>query len=486
MALIAIAADKGAPGVTTTSIALAAVWPRPVLLAECDPSGGDLVYRLPAADGARLDPRRGLLSLAVAARRGLAPHQVWEHAQKLHGGLDVLAGVGNAEQGMGVELFWGNVGRVLASVPQADVIADCGRIGVDGPVYDLLAQATSVVLLTRASLGEVIRLRDRVGAVTVALAKRGRAGLRIDVVVVADYKSFGSALAEVSDVLRQSGLPARVVGGLAQEPKSADQLRGEWSGKLDKSMFIRTARAIASDLVSALPEPASATGPQQAPGPPGSTSRGSGDPRAAGDPKPARGSERAPSPAAPGQPAHGSGPRPPAPAAPGYPAPAGPCRPYSAPTQQPLSTGSPGRDPAPQPYSRPAGQPRPTGPGSPPSDPASPGGSPGPRYSLRPDSPPSSALASGPQHILPSRRPSAPPPTGRDQRSPAGRDLPATGPREPLGQPTRGRHAGAHAAGPDPREQQRDQPGPGSPDPGQQATPPEPVPDSQHSQQRGR
>ena len=47
MALIAVAADKGAPGVTTASVALAAVWPRPVLLAECDPAGGDLVYRLP-------------------------------------------------------------------------------------------------------------------------------------------------------------------------------------------------------------------------------------------------------------------------------------------------------------------------------------------------------------------------------------------------------------------------------------------------------
>jgi cellulose biosynthesis protein BcsQ len=77
MALIAIAADKGAPGATTTALALAAVWPRPVLLAECDPAGGDLVYRLPAADGGRLDQRRGLLSLAVAARRGLQPHQVW-------------------------------------------------------------------------------------------------------------------------------------------------------------------------------------------------------------------------------------------------------------------------------------------------------------------------------------------------------------------------------------------------------------------------
>src|ERR1700722_17994370 len=253
MALIAVAADKGAPGVTTTALSLAAVWPRPVLLAECDPAGGDLVYRLPAADGGRLDPRRGLLSLAVAARRGLQPHQVWEHAQKLRGGLDILAGVGGAEQGSGLEPLWGSVGRVLAAAPQADVIADCGRVGVDGPVYDLLAQASTVILLTRVSLGEVIRLRDRVSVLAAALRRRGRPAGRIDVVVITDYKNFGAAIAEVGQALRQGGAPGRVVGGLAYEPKSADQLRGEWSGKLDKSMFIRTARAIAGDLASALP-----------------------------------------------------------------------------------------------------------------------------------------------------------------------------------------------------------------------------------------
>jgi hypothetical protein len=259
MALIVVAADKGAPGVTTASVALAAVWPRPVLLAECDPAGGDLVYRLPAADGGRLDPRRGLLSLAVAARRGLQPHQVWEHAQKLRGGLDILAGVSGAEQGAGLELLWGSVGRILAAVPQADVIADCGRVGVDGPVYDLLAQASAVILLTRVSLGEVIRLRDRVSVLATALQRRGRPPGRIDVVVITDYKNFGAAIAEVGEALRQGGAPARVAGGLAYEPKSADQLRGEWSGKLDKSMFIRTARAIAGDLASALPGPSSGT-----------------------------------------------------------------------------------------------------------------------------------------------------------------------------------------------------------------------------------
>ena len=194
MALIAIASDKGAPGVTTAALALAAVWPRPVLLAECDPAGGDLVYRFPAVGGGHLDPRRGVLSLAVVARRGMQPHQVWEHVQKLHGGLDVLAGVTNAEQGTGLSLLWGPIGKVLASLPQADVIADCGRLGADGPLYDLLAEATTVVLVTKVHVADVIRLRDRAAAFAAAAQSRGRRGFGVGVVVVADHNKFRASL----------------------------------------------------------------------------------------------------------------------------------------------------------------------------------------------------------------------------------------------------------------------------------------------------
>src|SRR6201995_1187500 len=265
MALIAVAADKGAPGVTTASVALAAVWPRPVLLAECDPAGGDLVYRLPAADGGRLDPRRGLLSLAVAARRGLQPHQTWEHVQKLNGGLDVLTGVTNADQGAGLNLLWGPVGRLLAANAEADVIADCGRLGVDGPIYDLLAEAALIVLVTRASLGEVVRLRDRAAAIGAGLHKRNRPGLLSDGAVGADNKHFRTSIAEISEALDQTSAPARVAGGLADDSKGADLLRGEWGGKLDKSLLIRTAPDIAEPLVPRLPpEPAAAPRPAPA------------------------------------------------------------------------------------------------------------------------------------------------------------------------------------------------------------------------------
>jgi MinD-like ATPase involved in chromosome partitioning or flagellar assembly len=253
MALIAIASDKGAPGVTTAALALAAVWPRPVLLAECDPAGGDLVYRFPAVGGGHLDPRRGVLSLAVVARRGMQSQQVWEHVQKLHGGLDVLAGVTNAEQGAGLSLLWGPIGKALASMPQADVIADCGRLGADGPLYDLLAEATTVVLVSKVHVADVIRLRDRATAFAAAAQSRGRRNFGVGVVVVADHKKFRASLGEVQHVLGQANAPATVLGGIAHDTKGADLLNGEWGGNLDRTMLIRTAREVARQLVQGLP-----------------------------------------------------------------------------------------------------------------------------------------------------------------------------------------------------------------------------------------
>lgn len=260
MALIAIAADKGAPGVTTTALALAAVWPRPVLLAECDPAGGDLAYRFPAAAGGNLDPRRGVLSLGVAARRGIAPNQVWEHVQKLYGGLDVLAGVTNAEQGAGLNVLWGQIGRVLASMPQADVIADCGRLGAEGPVYDLLAEAAVVLLVSRTELGDVIRLRDRATAFAAAANSRGRRGFGAAVLFVADRRKFASMHGEVDHVLKQTNVPVGIIGTIAHDPKGAALFGGAAGGKLGNTPLIKSAREIAQQLVTGLPAPMPASG----------------------------------------------------------------------------------------------------------------------------------------------------------------------------------------------------------------------------------
>ncbi|MFC4054022.1 hypothetical protein ACFOY4_30380 [Actinomadura syzygii] len=281
MALIALAADKGAPGVTTAAVALGAVWPRPVLVAECDQAGGDLVYRLPAQDGdgaeAMLNPSRGLLSLAATARRGLRPDQIAEHCQRLVGGLDVLVGITNAEQAQAMTWLWGPLGRAFAGLAPVDVLADCGRLGADTPLTELMREADLVVLLTRATLEQVAHLRERVSALTESL----RGGPPVGVLVLADPRDFRAPIAEVDRILagaRNRGHavdtggqpgppppPVSVLGGLALDPKGAELLSGQWGGRLDRSLLIRSAREVAGDLVGRLPSAGHA--PEQPVGP---------------------------------------------------------------------------------------------------------------------------------------------------------------------------------------------------------------------------
>ncbi|WP_246053223.1 hypothetical protein [Actinocorallia herbida] len=246
VALIALAADKGAPGVTTAAVALGAVWPRPVLVAECDPAGGDLVYRLPGEHG-MLDPARGMLSLATTARRGLRPEQIAPHAQRLSGGLDVLVGVSNAEQAAGLTWLWSPLGRSFSVLPGVDVLADCGRLAAGSPLVELLREADLTVLFTHATLEHVAHLRERI---TQLAADLPRQRTRIGVVVVADPRGYRAAISEVERVLAASRLPAVVLGGLAYDPKGAQMLRGQWGGRLDKSLLIRSARELAGNLVA--------------------------------------------------------------------------------------------------------------------------------------------------------------------------------------------------------------------------------------------
>jgi hypothetical protein len=165
----------------------------------------------------------------------------------------VLTGVSTAEQGAGLEPLWGPVGAALSRLPGTDVIADCGRLGVDGHFYDLLAQASAIVLITRHNLGEVVRLRERIQALTMALGKRDRLASSIHVVVIADHKGFNTALAEVGQALGRGKGRANVIGGLAYEPRTARQLCGEWGGRLDKSLLARTAREVAGQLAATAP-----------------------------------------------------------------------------------------------------------------------------------------------------------------------------------------------------------------------------------------
>ncbi|UQA93752.1 hypothetical protein [Streptomyces halobius] len=258
MALIALAADKGSPGVTTAAVALAAVWPRRALLAEADPAGGDLVYRSVAAHGGPLDPNLGLLSLAATARRGLVAEQVWDHVQPMSGGLDVLVGLGTSEQAAGLSGLWGTLGRAFAGLGEsprgaADVIADCGRIGAESPTPELLADASVVLLVSSTEPEQIARVRDRAAALSAKLHGGHHGGAHlgmplIGVLLIAEPSGAARIAGQVNSMLLQAQVGAQVVGTIARDPAGAAQLAGRKGGRLDKTLLIRSSRKVVQDL----------------------------------------------------------------------------------------------------------------------------------------------------------------------------------------------------------------------------------------------
>ena len=273
--LVAVVADKGAPGVTTSCLALALGWPRPVLLAECDPAGADLPWRLTGAGGRPLVQGTGLVSLATAGR-GLptgtgsqaVQQTVWEHVQQLDGGLGVLIGPPGPEQAEAMGGAWGMIADLLAGLPGTDVVADCGRLlSRSSPVVPLVQRADLVVVVTRTTVSGVAHARHGLGVAARIRNDGPQAGLgsvsgldRLAVLVVVDPATPGSRKAhqrQVDEVLADvPGLQdVPVVGVLAYDPRTAAALNGHpRPGRprraLDRSPLLRSAADAARALVA--------------------------------------------------------------------------------------------------------------------------------------------------------------------------------------------------------------------------------------------
>lgn len=249
MTLVAFAADKGSPGVTTSCLALALVWPRRVVVAECDPAGGDLALRLRRPDGLPPNPDVGILSLAATARLGMGADEIWTHVQRLALGVDVLVGLGTAEQGSGLEHLRKAVAHALHAVDGADIFADLGRIGPATPSAEFLAETDRVVLVTRASADAMWRLRERLLALDDVLRWSTSDGTPVSVLVVGSPRR-PQVVAEIAEILRRSGFRVDVLGLIAADKDAAAVLRGEPGPRLNRTLLWRSAREVADRLAA--------------------------------------------------------------------------------------------------------------------------------------------------------------------------------------------------------------------------------------------
>ncbi|MEU1446928.1 hypothetical protein [Streptomyces mirabilis] len=193
MAVIALAGCSGAPGVTTSALALLLTWPlepgRRMVLAECDPDGGAVLHGLLQGT---LGDRYGLRNLSVAARQGDLGDAFWRQLidlssedGKKESPRDrlLLPGITDAAQAASLGSVWKALGVIFRGIEAEhghDVLIDLGRRGAFGPSGVLAEQADAVVVVVRNTLrclqaaeGRVRALEERVGDVSVLVINEG-------------------------------------------------------------------------------------------------------------------------------------------------------------------------------------------------------------------------------------------------------------------------------------------------------------------------
>jgi len=153
----------GSPGVTTATVALALSWPVPVIVAECDPSGGDILAGLLSG---HVPAGHGLMEYAIEAGRSGGAATASLRAQLISLDDDrtrlVLPGLTDPRQAAGLASAWPAVAAALAAQP-ADVIADCGRLDAGpGQPLAVLSAARTVAIVLRPTLRQVWSARPRV------------------------------------------------------------------------------------------------------------------------------------------------------------------------------------------------------------------------------------------------------------------------------------------------------------------------------------
>ncbi|GGO58996.1 hypothetical protein [Streptomyces lasiicapitis] len=179
MSVIALAGCSGAPGVTTSALALLLSWPlqpgRKLVLAECDPDGSGVLYGLLQGS---VGDRYGLRNLSVASRKGELVEAFWRQLidvsaedgrQASPRDRLVLPGVTDPAQWAGLGPAWEDLSKLFTGIgnqgAQAhDVLVDLGRSGAFGPSAALAQRADALVVVVRNTMRSVQAAQMRVEA----------------------------------------------------------------------------------------------------------------------------------------------------------------------------------------------------------------------------------------------------------------------------------------------------------------------------------
>jgi hypothetical protein len=218
VAVLALVSAKGSPGVTSTALALTLTRTSPVILAECDPSGGSV---LPGFLRGQLGADRGLVPLAAAELRGESlASDFWSHLVDFdppHRHRLLLPGAADPAQAGSLAPVWGRLAEFLTALEVRhgyDVVADCGRLAVPHPPLPVLYTADLVLLVLRPELPSVSAAAAALRTLRSTLAGAGPDTLGLAVVGDGEYGA--------GEIGRQLGVPVRLT--LPADDRSARAL----------------------------------------------------------------------------------------------------------------------------------------------------------------------------------------------------------------------------------------------------------------------
>jgi hypothetical protein len=134
-------------------------------------------------------------------------------------------------------------------------LADLGRLQPGDPALPVGKASTAVLVLTRADLAGLYRLRDRVAELAAAVGDPSRDRSPVAVVVRARPGDGRAAVGAVRQVLEAAGSPIPILGVFAEDPAGAAALAaGQLSRRLLGSELIRSGRSLAEKALTWWPQ----------------------------------------------------------------------------------------------------------------------------------------------------------------------------------------------------------------------------------------
>jgi hypothetical protein len=248
MAILLLTSTGGSPGVTTLAVGLALTWPRPILLADCDPGAHQAI--LAGYLAGRSAVGKGLLRVAEAHRdRRPLREVVLDQALLLSAEQDTrrlfLPGFTRPGSAMHFGAVWEDLAEAfdrLADV-DIDVIIDCGRMGASGPPAALLERSALTAVVLNSTLRSVMSARVHLQTLhdhpRLATTHRGHLGL----IVVGEGQPYRS-----SEISRALDVP--VITSISHDRQTAAHLSDgrPRHRRFDTSPLIRSIRDASSQL----------------------------------------------------------------------------------------------------------------------------------------------------------------------------------------------------------------------------------------------